>query len=578
MTTSSNKNSKKSSWLPTKSNYASRRQFLVRTGLTVGGIALANAPHELAARNETPHVHDAGRNTAKAFSFGNEPPRQRKSFYDLTDDELRDLCLAVGYMRNGSAPDQPLSIASPMQWDQYVMIHAQHCTEAASTSEQVHWSWFFLPWHRGYLFFLERTLANILSKLGRHESASKFALPYWDWITHKEIPNTKARIDQGKVSQKGSPLFGYDLALENMVTPDGLTIGGPNGVKFDNQALWDGYRGPSVTKPEMNPDNEDTLESKEHVEETILFMSLDYIKDFLLNLPFDMFAGFSTVSPQTGMGALEHYPHNNGHDWVGSRLGKNRDMGSLRYAALDPIFFMHHANIDRIWSWYRKPQPDPDMGPWGEQQYTFRDVDGSPATVTVRDIVKKMTNVEYLPPASSTNEVKAFLGALPAAVEEAPIKKSETIVEKSDTLTDKPLTLKGTFKSGAQALLKEDAPESKNTFYVLEVQTGPVSYAGKFTIKLFANKTDADDKTSIKDPHYIGRISALDSESRLNEAGSAVLHTFVIILGRKDSNFFKVASPTEPFSITMVPAGSAKLSGFKIEVKSISLTAISNPR
>jgi len=57
---------------------------------------------------------------------------------------------------------------------------------------------------------------------------------------------------------------------------------------------------------------------------------------------------------------LEQYPHNNGHDWVGSRQGKNRDMGTLRYAALDPIFFMHHGNIDRIWSLYKLTQPDPE--------------------------------------------------------------------------------------------------------------------------------------------------------------------------------------------------------------------------
>ena len=80
-------------------------------------------------------------------------------------------------MRSGSK-DKPLSVDSPLQWDQWVMTHARHCTEAKpGVVDQVHWSWFFLPWHRGYLWFLERQLANIVTTvLG--EDGSKFALSF----------------------------------------------------------------------------------------------------------------------------------------------------------------------------------------------------------------------------------------------------------------------------------------------------------------------------------------------------------------------------------------------------------------
>ena len=111
----------------------------------------------------------------------------------------------------------------------------------------------------------------------------------------------------------------------------------------------------------MDPANEVSPDSQEHVAETIQFMSAASI-DLMLQLEFEDFAGkaiepASNVVTRDGLGALEHYPHNNGHDWVGARFGKNRDMGTLRYAALDPIFFMHHANIDRIWSLYHREQP-----------------------------------------------------------------------------------------------------------------------------------------------------------------------------------------------------------------------------
>src|SRR5262249_31040530 len=152
-----------------------------------------------AARADHPAAH--GQEPPQPFDFKNEPPRQRKSFADLTDDEVRLLCLAVGHMRNGSK-ETPLPLGSPLQWDQFAVAHAQHCTQGGPL--QVHWSWFFLPWHRAFLFFLERHLAHVLTTVFK-EDGSRFALPYWDWLSHKGVPNTKEREGQ----RKPSPFFGY---------------------------------------------------------------------------------------------------------------------------------------------------------------------------------------------------------------------------------------------------------------------------------------------------------------------------------------------------------------------------------
>ncbi|WP_423909675.1 tyrosinase family protein [Candidatus Spongiihabitans sp.] len=48
---------------------------------------------------------------------------------------------------------------------------------------------------------------------------------------------------------------------------------------------------------------------------------------------------------------LEREPHNRGHGWVGG------DMGNTRISPNDPIFWMHHAQIDRIWSEWQKRNP-----------------------------------------------------------------------------------------------------------------------------------------------------------------------------------------------------------------------------
>jgi polyphenol oxidase len=549
---------------------AGRRDFLVQAGMTVGALAVVSPPARAltiaaAQGGSSAHLHA----TAHQIDFKSEPQRLRKSFYDLTDVEVRLLCRAVGYMRSGSK-DKPLSVDSPLQWDQWVMTHARHCTEAKpGVVDQVHWSWFFLPWHRGYLWFLERQLANIVTTvLG--EDGSKFALPFWDWISHKEIPNTKERAVRGIPS----PLFGYDLLKEDMVNDDGLG--------FDNQALWDGYRKPTVQQPTMDPLNEKTKDSKEHIEETIKYMSPPFVQS-MLALEFEDFAG-KAVPPQspipnsTGMGALEHYPHNNGHDWVGSRFGKNRDMGTLRYAALDPIFCMHHANIDRVWSWYRGVQPDPDApwGPngyiWGKQPYTYTNTDGSQVTVTVSDIIKYMTNVTYAEPQSPVPMEMPLLTAARTTVRRQTNQKIVTLTQKPDTLTTKPLTLTTEIQADAKTLLGAASDAKTHPLTLLVIETGPITYTDKFTIKIFVNKPDATRLTGIHDPHYIGRIRALDSDDRAKEAGSDVTHTFSLLIPAGDSNFYRLVRPGTPFSVTLVVVGpAANDGGFQVPVKSIKL-------
>jgi len=48
---------------------------------------------------------------------------------------------------------------------------------------------------------------------------------------------------------------------------------------------------------------------------------------------------------------LERQPHNLGHGWVGG------DMSNPMISPNDPIFWMHHAQIDRIWAEWQKRNP-----------------------------------------------------------------------------------------------------------------------------------------------------------------------------------------------------------------------------
>lgn len=440
---------------------------------------------------------------AKPFVFGKEPNRVRKSFYDLTDGEVRNLCKAIGYMK-GSIP-----IGDPTQWQSYANIHMKHCTASDATHPQVHWGWHFLPWHRGYIFFLERILANILTtKL--NIDGTKFAYPFWDWCAHQEIPNTKEREARGLAS----PLFGYDLTQENMVKQDNLG--------FDNLALFEGNRAPTIQKSKMSPDNEVSPDSKAHIQECKNYMSPEYI-NLVLTTPWEQFGGKPVTDRATGQGLMEAGPHNDGHDWVGMRYGSNRCMGTLRYAAEDPIFFMHHGNIDRVFSLYKNPMPDLD-GPWGQQTYTFTDIDGSPVTVTIKDIMTKMTStISYAVP--SDNNLTPPSGpssSIPRVAQHINYK-----IKPKDGLT---LEIKSEFIKDV----------SKSKAAILEIETGHLLHSGKGYIKAYINNK------------YIGRVKILNGDPSTSD--TSVTHSFVMVVGNlgKLSEFI---TPNDKFYLTLSSYG-----------------------
>ena len=69
--------------------------------------------------------------------------------------------------------------------------------------------------------------------------------------------------------------------------------------------------------------------------------------------------------------------HNSGHVWVGG------SMQSILTAPADPVFWMHHAEIDRLWAEWQAANPGQNpalagaaaiMDPWSENEVDTRDI------------------------------------------------------------------------------------------------------------------------------------------------------------------------------------------------------------
>ena len=85
-------------------------------------------------------------------------------------------------------------------------------------------------------------------------------------------------------------------------------------------------------------------------------------------------------------GDIERGVHGNVHCSVGQTCPVAL-MGLVGVAANDPIFYEHHANIDRMWSCWQHSHPTEQPGDWQNQQFTFVDETGAKVTRTVKDFI-----------------------------------------------------------------------------------------------------------------------------------------------------------------------------------------------
>ncbi|MES2798231.1 MAG: tyrosinase family protein [Bacteroidota bacterium] len=84
------------------------------------------------------------------------------------------------------------------------------------------------------------------------------------------------------------------------------------------------------------------------------------------------------------------------HGAVHGAIGGN--MGAVNKAAKDPVFWLHHTNIDRLWEeWLRKcgGRVNPTTGPWTTQVFTFFDETGAAKNMTGAQIVSTASQLGY---------------------------------------------------------------------------------------------------------------------------------------------------------------------------------------
>jgi tyrosinase len=114
----------------------------------------------------------------------------------------------------------------------------------------------------------------------------------------------------------------------------------------------------------------------------------------------DYSAGFAEVNYYDAQGSVEMVPHNVIHvDVGGYPHGSPGWMTSVPTAAQDPIFYLHHANMDRLWDlWLAKGggRSDPTSDTtWTGVTFTFFDETGTKVTMTPCEVLNAATQLNY---------------------------------------------------------------------------------------------------------------------------------------------------------------------------------------
>lgn len=89
---------------------------------------------------------------------------------------------------------------------------------------------------------------------------------------------------------------------------------------------------------------------------------------------------------------VESQPHNIIH----VMLGGDGLMSDPATAALDPIFWLHHCNIDRLWTrWNARGRTNVSDGAFLGRVHRFWDEDGNLVEMTTREVMDTVTRLDY---------------------------------------------------------------------------------------------------------------------------------------------------------------------------------------
>ncbi|PUZ50424.1 hypothetical protein GQ55_6G058000 [Panicum hallii var. hallii] len=288
--------------------------------------------------------------------------------------------------REAVAKMRALPASHPLSFAAQAAIHQAYCDghyrydpAAKNRPFDVHFSWIFAPWHRMYIYFYERALGQLIGD-------DTFALPYWNW--------------DAPAGMVVPPLFrdSFDNPLGNRYREQ---------RRLDKLVDLDlGFLDPGATLIPFNGPHDKKYE--EAVNKNLCTVYQQQIRGGKGARCFlgERFCSNIEDADEGCQGTLERMAHTAMHAWVGRTPSEGapcnadtggvmghdgnyhceNDMGFLGSAGQDPLFYSHHANVDRMWHlWSTKLGGEGFKDPeWLDASFVFFDGVDDPRPVRIR--------------------------------------------------------------------------------------------------------------------------------------------------------------------------------------------------
>lgn len=262
--------------------------------------------------------------------------RLRKSITSLSDTEKSNFVKALLELKRSGKYDQYV------HWHHHVMIPTVHPNEPVDPEYRngAHRGPAFLPWHRAFLMAVEDDLQKIDKSI---------TIPYWNWVEDAKLSDPKSaaiwkddfmggdgNASNQDIVETGS--FAYSTGNWELVQDHT----NPQSRK-ELQRTLGRFKAGNITIDSLPNEFDLALALSERYYDTPLWNSSPFTIGFRNRIE-----GWITKRGDHRVQTEGSQLHNRVHLWVG---GSMTPMTSPN----DPVFFLHHCFIDKIWAdWQAK--------------------------------------------------------------------------------------------------------------------------------------------------------------------------------------------------------------------------------
>ncbi len=387
--------------------------------------------------------------------------------------------------RDGIAAMRARPDSDPTSWAFQANIHGAFDNSNPAWNQCQHGSFLFLSWHRMYLYFFERIIREASGN-------SDFGLPYWNYrlSSQRQVPEPfrlpadpaanmlfiserNPAANAGGFLPESSVLHDQAFSFTNFTSPSG------SGQSFGGQQV----------------------------------------------------SGFTHFAQPHGQ--IESQPHDIIHVLIGGQSGF---MADPREAARDPIFWLHHSNIDRLWNrWLDlgNGRANPvDDGPWADTEFAFFDENGDQVVLTGKDVVDTATQLDYR---YDDDPIVEPDPAEPPCPEPAPLNESvsspRVLMESAESmmLGDRTATVKlqSEEESSGNLLNRVVTDESSSRSLILRIEGINYDEQPGVYYEVYIN-LPGDGNASHRSRYYVGNITFFAIKPHHGNEDSGGLQTFDI--------------------------------------------------